>query len=179
MKALGEMTQAEVAAFVQSHLAQRGIQVLLSGGAAAAFYSNGRYASADIDLINDWQSQAAKEKAAMTEIGFREVNRYFEHPETDQIIEILPGPPSLGDQPAGEPIEIQLPTGLLRILSATDCVKDRLAWYFYSADTQALAAALAIAQHQELDFKDLEHWAQAEGMLARYQDFLNQLDQPV
>jgi hypothetical protein len=36
MKRIGEMTQAELAAFIQSHLRTKGIFVIYSGGAAVA-----------------------------------------------------------------------------------------------------------------------------------------------
>lgn len=38
MKSIGAMTQAELAAFVQSHLRKNKIYVTLSGGAAVSIY---------------------------------------------------------------------------------------------------------------------------------------------
>jgi hypothetical protein len=38
MKALSKMTIAELAAYVQSHLHNRGIEVVLSGGACVSIY---------------------------------------------------------------------------------------------------------------------------------------------
>ena len=49
MKPIGSMTQAELAAFVQSHLRKNKIYVTLSGGAAVSIYTVNRYVSADID----------------------------------------------------------------------------------------------------------------------------------
>ena len=49
MNAVEQMTQAELAAFVQNHLESKGIQVVLSGGAAVAIYSRDKYVSQDID----------------------------------------------------------------------------------------------------------------------------------
>ncbi|GEM_PF-3002824 len=51
MKPIGQMTQLELAAFVQEHLRQRGIDSVLTGGAAVILYSRNRYVSRDIDLI--------------------------------------------------------------------------------------------------------------------------------
>ena len=53
MKGIGKMTQAEVAAFVQSHLRKYKIYVTLSGGAAVSIYTVNRYVSADVDLVED------------------------------------------------------------------------------------------------------------------------------
>lgn len=52
MKKVAAMSQAEIAAYVQEHLRSEGITVILSGGAAVAVYSMGKYVSADIDLVN-------------------------------------------------------------------------------------------------------------------------------
>ena len=52
MKPIKEMTNAELAAFVESHLRERGIEVVLSGGACVSIYSNGKYVSSDLDLID-------------------------------------------------------------------------------------------------------------------------------
>ncbi len=72
MKAISKMTQAEVAAFVQSHLRKHQIYVTLSGGAAVSIYTVNRYVSADIDLVEDAYTDRSKIKIAMEEIGFRE-----------------------------------------------------------------------------------------------------------
>ena len=52
MKAISKMNQAELAAYVQSHLREQEIEVILSGGAAVGIYSRGAYISKDIDLVN-------------------------------------------------------------------------------------------------------------------------------
>ena len=52
MKPIKNMTQAEVAAYVQSHLQEKGITVILSGGATVSVYTLNKYVSADVDLVN-------------------------------------------------------------------------------------------------------------------------------
>jgi hypothetical protein len=52
MKPVEAMTQGELGAFVQSHLREKGIIVVLSGGASVSIYSNGRYVSRDLDMVN-------------------------------------------------------------------------------------------------------------------------------
>ncbi|GAB4538608.1 MAG: hypothetical protein Fur002_02330 [Anaerolineales bacterium] len=52
MKHIKNMSQVELAAYVQSHLEKGGIRVVLSGGASVSFYSDNAYASHDLDLIN-------------------------------------------------------------------------------------------------------------------------------
>jgi hypothetical protein len=52
VKNISRMTQAELAAYVQSHLRTKGINVVLSGGAAVAIYTTNKYVSVDIDLVD-------------------------------------------------------------------------------------------------------------------------------
>jgi len=113
MKAIGKMTQVEVAAFVQSHLRKHKIYVTLSGGAAVSIYTVNRYVSADVDLVEDTYADRSKIKIAMEEIGFREKNRYFIHPDTQHIIEFPSGPLSVGGAPVKHIEEIRYATGIL------------------------------------------------------------------
>ncbi|MFT3893126.1 MAG: hypothetical protein QM730_15965 [Anaerolineales bacterium] len=134
MKKLREMSQAEVAAYVQSHLRDHKIYVTLSGGAAVSIYTVNRYVSADVDLVEDTYADRTQIKAAMEEIGFREKNRYFIHPDTPHIVEFPSGPLSVGGEHVKHIKEIKYATGILRVISPTDCVKDRLAAYYFWGD---------------------------------------------
>ena len=146
MKTVNKMTQAELAAYVQSHLQTKGISVILSGGAAVAIYTENKYVSADIDLVNVNFVNRKKIVEAMKEIDFSEKNRYFIHPDTKHIVEFPPGPLSVGEEPVKRIIEIKFSTGLLRVISETDCVKDRLAAYYFWNDQQSLAQAILVAK---------------------------------
>jgi len=86
MKTVNKMTQAELAAYVQSHLRKNKINVTLSGGAAVSIYTVNKYVSADVDLVEDSYVDRGKIKTAMEEIGFQEKNRYFANPDTQHII---------------------------------------------------------------------------------------------
>ncbi len=63
----------------------------------------------------------------MLQLGFTEFNRYFRHTDTEYFIEFPRGPLGVGDEPIDEVASLHFETGTLRLLSATDCVKDRLA----------------------------------------------------
>ena len=52
MKPIIEMSQLEIGAYVQSHLAQNGVRVVLSGGASVSYYTNAKYISRDLDMVN-------------------------------------------------------------------------------------------------------------------------------
>ena len=69
--------------------------------------------------------------------------------------------------------------GVIRLLTPTDAVKDRLSAFFYWSDRQSLAQALAIARRQPVDLQDIERWALAEPMPAaeRFGIFRNRLSE--
>ena len=90
MKRIRGMTQAELAAHVEAHLAKKGIQVVLSGGACVAIYSRGQYVSKDLDLINTYSAPRRQLREAMQEMGFREKGRYFVHSESRFFVEFPP-----------------------------------------------------------------------------------------
>lgn len=82
MKAIGRMRQAELAAFIQSSLSRSGIDVVLSGGASVAVYTEDKYVSADIDLVNVSSVPERRLSEAMTSIGFHREGRHFRHPDS-------------------------------------------------------------------------------------------------
>jgi hypothetical protein len=74
--------------------------------------------------------------------------------------------------------EIKLSTGTLRVISPTDCVKDRLASYFHFGDRQGLVQASMVAKQNTVDVKEIRRWSEGEGQLAKFNDFLAALDVP-
>jgi len=175
MKSIQEMTQAEVGAFVQSHLREKGIQVVLSGGASVAIYTNGRYVSQDLDLINVYAVNRRTIRKAMNEIGFNEEGRYFRHPDSRFNVEFPPGPLTVGEEPVRQVDEIELATRTLRIVSPTDCVKDRLAAYYHWCDQQCLSQAQLVAEERENDLAEIRRWSKVEGKQAEFEKMLLKL----
>lgn len=65
--------------------------------------------------------------------------------------------------------------GNLRILSPTDCVKDRLAAFYHWDDPQSLEQALMVAERRRIDLKEVERWSKVEGNLNKYNVFIKRL----
>jgi hypothetical protein len=168
MKSIREMSQIELAAFVQSHLREKGIEVILSGGASVAFYSGNRFVSMDVDLINAYFAKLQTIESVMSGLGFSEKGRYFIHPDTDFFIDFPAGPLAVGKEPVKEIDEHTLSTGVLRIISPTDCVKDRLLGYFHWGDRQSLEQAVLVASLNSVDLDEIERWANVEGELEAF-----------
>ncbi len=171
MKSIKEMTNAELVAFIESHLHEKGIDVVLSGGACVSIYSDGKYISKDLDLIDIYFGKRSKIRKAMQEIGFSEEGRHFIHPDTDFFVEFPAGPLSVGEEPVKQVDEHKLDTGILRIISPTDCVKDRLAAYYHWNDAQSLEQAILVAQAKKVDLKEIERWSKVEQKLKEFKHF--------
>lgn len=166
MRPIREMSQAEVGAFVQTHLRQKGIELVLSGGASVAIYGADAYVSKDVDLVNIHHVAQREIEAAMREIGFHEKGRYFTHPESGVLVEFPPGPLAVGAEPVASIDELALATGVLRIISPTDWVKDGLASHYHWGDQEAPKQAILVAQAQTIDLDEVARWSKAEGKLA-------------
>ena len=175
MKRIKNMSQVELAAYIQDALQADGIQVVLSGGSAVSFYSSNKYVSKDLDLINTGFSRRSQIKLVMENLGFTEKGRYFIHPETTFFVEFPDGPLSVGEEPVKEVSEFELATGTLKVLSPTDCVKDRLCAFYFWNDLQGLEQAMLVAKSQQVDLKEVKRWSKVEGKEKEYKTFTNQL----
>jgi hypothetical protein len=172
-KPIGEMSAGEVAAYIYSYLKEHDIEVVLSGGACVTIYSENKYISEDLDFIESGITPRRKLKKILGEIGFFEENRYFKHPETSFFLEFPSGPLAVGREPVKETVLLQFSTGILRIISATDCVKDRLAAYYHWGDRQSLEQAVMVFKDNAVDLGEVERWSKAEGNLAKFQVIKN------
>ena len=66
-------------------------------------------------------------------------------------------------------------TGSLRLLSPTDCVKDRLAHYYHWKDRQCLDQAVMVATASGVDLEEIERWSRHEGMDAEFRGIRDML----
>ncbi|MCF6317999.1 MAG: hypothetical protein L3J83_01795 [Proteobacteria bacterium] len=131
MKNLKDMSLQEVGGFICNTLLLEGIHVVLSGGSCVEIYSQGDYTSHDLDFINQYNEKKSKIRKTMLNLGFKEHERYFIHDDLTHILEFPPGPLGVGDAPVDKISTIKTNSGVLRILTPTDCIKDRLAAYFH------------------------------------------------
>ena len=177
MKPIKEMSMEELGAFVCSALEKEGIETVLSGGCCVEIYSHGRYTSDDIDLIDRFNGGHRKIKAVMENLGFKEhkLKRYFVHNETPLFIEFPRGPLGVGDAPIQTISKRKSETGILKLLTPTDCIKDRLAGYYHWDDEQNLEQAIWVAQSNEFDMKAVEKWSENEGKMDKFSIFKERL----
>jgi len=172
VKPIRDMSAGELAPFICCRLKKNGIDVVLSGGSCVSIYSNNKYVSSDLDFVdNQYFIRGEKVRNALSEIGFYEENRYFKNSESDLLIEFPPGPLSVGEETVKEVILLKYATGELRIISPTDCVKDRLASYYHFDDRQCLEQAVLVARDNKVDLAEVERWSRHEGKPDRFAEF--------
>ncbi len=170
MNEIAKMTMAELAAWVQTHLRAAGIDTVLSGGSCVTYWSANAYQSDDIDLISDGFTQRPRIRAVMLGLGFTERSRYFVYADTRWWIEFPSGPLAVGEERPRRIEDESTKTGILRLLSPTDCVKDRLCWWFHNQDKQCLEQAVAVARETAVDLKELARWSKGEHRAEAFAD---------
>jgi hypothetical protein len=164
------MSVADLAALVCQHLADRGIEAVLTGGAVVTIYSENEYRSDDLDFICTARQKDLTK--AMVALGFKpDKGRYFVHPDTNLFIEFPAPPLAIGNEPVTEIAEQWLPTGILKLLTPTQCVMDRLAAFYHWNDQQARRQAAMVAARHAIDWNHVERWSRSEGCLEKYQAF--------
>lgn len=164
-----ELPIAELAALICQHLADQNIEAVLTGGAVVTIYSENEYQSNDLDFIS-----TAREKhidTAMRALGFARKDRYYVHPDTAFFVEFPAPPLAIGNAPVSRVGEQRLPTGLLKLLTPTQCVMDRLAAFYHWNDPQALRQAQMVTRHHPVDWDEIHRWSVGEGHSDKFEQF--------
>ncbi len=171
-----KMGLLELAQYTYGGLKRKGIRVTLSGGACVSIYSDNAYLSGDLDFIRELGGDFEKISRVMAELGFRREGRHFIHPASEFYVEFPAPPLMVGDERPKTVREYVFTSELgkqaVRMLSPTDCVKDRLCGFFHWKDKQSLDQAVQVAKAKEVDRKEIKRWAKQEGMEEKCREFL-------
>ena len=168
----GDCTEEQLWRHVAGHLEESGVHVVLVGGAVVSVYSRGAYRSGDLDFVQEGLFGASVEEC-MAELGFGREGRYFVHPDCEHLfVEFVAGPLGIGDDLDIVPATEVQDGNTLRILSPTDCVRDRLASYIHFKTRDCLAQAALVAAAQPVDWGVVEDWcllesSEGEGVMAK------------
>lgn len=173
MSNIKNMSMIELASYVCENLSKHNIEVVLSGGSCVEIYSKGDYTSYDLDLINRYNEVFFSIKKVMESLGFEEKGKYFVHEDTSYFIEFPSGPLGVGDDNVSEIQEINTKYGTLKLLTPTDCVKDRLAAYYHWDDNQSLTQAIWVAKKNDIDIQEIKKWSKKEKSLDKFLNFLD------
>lgn len=177
MTGLKGLSMAELAAFICETLKKEGLETTLSGGACAEIYSGGNYVTGDLDFVVNflWPENKKIIERVMAGLGFEKNGRIYINESIAYSVEFPLGPLSIGEEYHLKPVELKLKSGVLSLLSPTDCVKDRLAGYFYGNDAQCLEQAVMVARNNHVDLKELRRWSKNEGKLEEFRKIAGRL----
>ncbi len=166
-----------VAAALDQHL----LPGVLTGGSAAALYAPHAYMSEDADFVLDGDPPLTLIATALATIGYRREgrSRIFLHESSAFTVDFPKGPLAVGADYIFESATFERGGMLLRVLSRTDSIRDRLAHYYYWNDFTALNAAVGVAASapSEVDFDLIARWTERESpaLLAKYAEFRRRL----
>ncbi|HLD73602.1 MAG TPA: hypothetical protein VJB34_01735 [Bdellovibrionota bacterium] len=163
----------ELAGIVAHALEKFNINAVLSGGACVSIYTENKYVSGDLDFVS--HEGFSKIDKAMETIGFKRKGRYYTHPHTKLFVEFPPGPLSIGDLLIREGTTKKVKTGIVKLLTPTQCVMDRLAAFYFWNDKQGLDQALMVASKQKIDIHTIQQWSLKEKEIKKFEIFKQKL----
>lgn len=165
----------DLALFVSDHLTRHGIDAVLSGGACVSIYSRNKYISSDLDFVLISFEKKRDLRKIMQAVGFYLEGGIFKHENTPFLVEFLPPPASVGEDPVKEISTISKRGLSLRLLSPTDCIKDRLAAFYHWNDRQSLEQALLVGRAKPFDLAEIRRWSVKENMAEKFEIFCARL----
>jgi len=165
-------TIEDLAAIVSEKLKEHELDCILVGGGCVSIYSQNNYQSYDLDYVS--YDDIGLLTKALKEIGFEKEGKYFKHIHSQFFIEFVSPPVAIGEEPIHTFKNYKSLLGTIKMLTPTDCVKDRLASYYHWSDTQALEQALMVCKemHPQINFKNIQSWSVKEGKLEKHKTFL-------
>ncbi len=170
-------TLRELAFIVCTALNAQGTTAVLSGGGAATVYAPDVNQSRDLDLILSYSALGAYAAVQpLLELGFEESGGMYRHALTPFTVEFPPGPLAIGDEVIKAWDTMREGEFVLHILSPTDCVRDRLAWFLHYNDFSALEQALGVARKNPINLDRIQEWCIAEGKPERFAVFRSRFD---
>ncbi|TGL63379.1 hypothetical protein [Leptospira sarikeiensis] len=160
------VTEEKLWKFLAWHLSENGIDSVLVGGAVVSVYSEGLYRSGDLDIAYTSYDRAVwlKIQTLMKGLGFNKTSRHFIHPKCKHLfVEYVSPPISIGEDYQILPAEKEISGKRIKLLSPTDCIKDRLASYVYFKARECLDQAILVAKRQPFLLKEIKRWCDEEG----------------
>jgi len=174
---LSRLTTERLAAVVCDALERHGLTAVLTGGACVMIYAEGKYVSRDLDFVLSPSDRLRAVETALAELGFRAAGRVYVHPDVDMAVDVgNRWPLAVGQEILRLPPRRAVSGYYLRMLSATNCVKDRLAAFYFWGDQQALEQAILVCRARRVNMREVGRWSRAEGHGAGFAEFRRELN---
>jgi len=158
-----DATLRDVAFAVGTALDREAIHAVLCGGSAATFYAADVYQSEDLDFVLSFGSDGAGVRRALEALGYAFENSMFAHPASHFTVEFPKGPLMIGGEVVTSHETVREGEQVVRIVTAADCVRDRLNKYAAWDDFSALRAAVGVALAAEVDLAEVRAFMEREG----------------
>lgn len=102
----------------------------------------------------------------MASLGFKPRGREYVHPDSRFFIEFPAGPLAFGDRYVdnSEATTLKTKFGAIRVITPTQSVMERLAWFVHGHDQQSRDQAIMVAKHQMIDWQTVFDWAKSENI---------------
>ena len=172
---------SDVCFAVAGALATRNIAAVLCGGSAATIYAPRSYLSYDADFVLDNDDPLDDVAHALISIDFKREgkSRIFVHPTCRFTVDFPKGPLGVGNDYVHSVATLTRGSTTLRIVTRTDCVRDRLAHFYYWDDLGALDAAVAVTMGDphDVDLALIRAWTEREDpkLLSKFDEFEQRL----
>ncbi|NGX38441.1 MAG: hypothetical protein K1000chlam2_01615 [Chlamydiae bacterium] len=168
---ISKMTLKELAGFITEKLKEHGIDCILVGGACVTIYSKNKYHSYDLDFVT--YEDFSKVQNVLKGNGFQKEGRYFVYKGCEYFIDFVSSPVAISRDLVKKFTSLKTPYGKIILLTAHDCVKDRLSSYFHWDDLQALDQAELVYKQNanSINLKNLEKWAKRERKEEKFHRF--------
>ncbi len=172
---LKKATETELWKYVGKHLGDNGFDAVLVGGAVVSIYTEGAYRSGDLDfIIQNLVSDALP--AVMEEIGFIKKGKEYVNPNCEHLfVEFPAGPLGIGEDYNIKPREEDVQGTKIKILSATDCIKDRLASYIHWSAKDCFDQAILVAKAHKYNRSKVKKWCEVENRSDVFTEFVKKL----
>lgn len=126
-------TLDQLAFIVCTALETDGTTAILSGGGADTVYAPDAYQSRDLDFIFEyWSATGTPSVTPLLNLGFVLNGQSYTHPMTHYTVDFPVGPLAIGIEKVVSWDTLRRGHQVLHILSPTDCVRDRLAWFLFN-----------------------------------------------
>jgi len=161
----------DLAGLVSKKLKEHGIDGVLVGGACVSIYTHNQYQSYDLDYVTH---QSMKNVAtALSELNFQRKGNAFTHQHCKFFIEFVAPPVAIGDEPIHHFSNHKTPHGIIKMLTPTDSVKDRLASFYHWNDPQSLEQAVLICKDRSnnVNMSEIKRWSEKEGFSDQFNTF--------
>lgn len=170
-KALEGLVISQVAAVISSYMEEQGYEPVLTGKSCAAIHAGTSIHPKTLDfIVRDFTNDEVAE--TMAGVGFLDSgHRTFSNKYCPYEVLLTTHPVVVGDDVVSDVKVMRTAKGPLKLLTPTDCVRQRLSMFYRWNDREALDDALKVARKHEIDMDLVRRWSDWEWASERYDEF--------